>query len=209
MNVNVADKAEAESLVDTAVAKYGRIDVLCNNAGVMDQNQGVGEVSDDIWRRVLSINLDGPMYLTRRAVPIMIKQGGGSIVNTASVAGVEGGAAGVAYTASKHALVGLTRNTAWRYVLDGIRCNAIAAGAVATNIMASVDATKMDPQGSARYGVYTKIIPGYLNRSTSPTWRFSLRRMNRAMSTAPSFRPMPHGRRRKHYLALTFTYSDH
>jgi NAD(P)-dependent dehydrogenase (short-subunit alcohol dehydrogenase family) len=163
VKVNVANKAEAESLVDTAVAKYGRIDVLCNNAGVMDQNQGVGEVDDDIWRRVLSINLDGPMYLTRRAVPIMIKQGGGSIVNTASVAGVEGGAAGVAYTASKHALVGLTRNTAWRYVLDGIRCNAIAAGAVATNIMASVDATKMDPQGSARYGVYTKIIPGYLN----------------------------------------------
>ena len=162
VKVNVANQAEAEGLIDSAVSTYGRIDVLCNNAGVMDQNQGVGELSDEIWRRVLSINLDGPMFLTRRAVPIMIKHGGGSIVNTASVAGVEGGAAGAAYTVSKHALVGLTRNTAWRYVLDGIRCNAIAAGGVETNIMASVDMSKMDPQGSARYGVYQKIIPAML-----------------------------------------------
>jgi NAD(P)-dependent dehydrogenase (short-subunit alcohol dehydrogenase family) len=75
VSVNVANKAEAEALIDAAVAKYGRLDVLCNNAGVMDLNQGVGEVSDEIWRRVLSINLGGPMYLTRRTVPIMIKQG--------------------------------------------------------------------------------------------------------------------------------------
>ena len=162
VKLNVANQNESEGLIDSAVSTYGRIDILCNNAGVMDLMQGVGELSDEIWRRVLSVNLDGPMFLTRRVVPIMIKQGGGSIVNTASVAGVEGGAAGAAYTVSKHALVGLTRNTAFRYVLDGIRCNAIAAGGVETNIIASVDASKMDRQGSARYGVYHKVMPATL-----------------------------------------------
>jgi NAD(P)-dependent dehydrogenase (short-subunit alcohol dehydrogenase family) len=102
------------------------------------------------------------MYLSRKAVPLMVAQGGGTIVNVASVAGVEGGAAGAAYTASKHALVGLTRNTAWRYTLEGVRCNAIAAGGVETNIVASVDLTKMDPKGSARFGVYDGIIPATL-----------------------------------------------
>jgi NAD(P)-dependent dehydrogenase (short-subunit alcohol dehydrogenase family) len=122
---NIADRATAEGLVDLAVSTHGRIDILVNNAGVMDYMQGVGELSDDIWRRVLGINLEGPMFAMRRAVPLMVKQGGGSIVNTASTAGIEGGAAGAAYTAAKHGLVGLTRNTAWMYATQGIRCNAI------------------------------------------------------------------------------------
>jgi NAD(P)-dependent dehydrogenase (short-subunit alcohol dehydrogenase family) len=162
IKINVAVLADAENLIDTAVKTYGRVDILINNAGVMDINQGVGELADDIWQRVIGVNLNGPMYLMRRAVPLMVKQGAGAIVNIASVAGVEGAAAGAAYTASKHALVGLTRNTAWRYTQEGVRCNAIAAGAVETNIMASVDATKMDPGGSARFGVYTGILPGLL-----------------------------------------------
>jgi NAD(P)-dependent dehydrogenase (short-subunit alcohol dehydrogenase family) len=112
---DIADPANAEGLVDLAVSSHGHIDVLVNNAGVMDYMQGVGEVSDDIWRRVLSVNLDGPMFMMRRAVPRMVAQGGGSIINIASTAGIEGGAAGAAYTAAKHALVGLTRNTAWMY----------------------------------------------------------------------------------------------
>src|SRR6266516_8214250 len=106
---NIADQATAENLIDLALSAYGRLDVLCNNAGVMDYMQGVGELSDDIWRRVLSINLDGPMFTSRRAIRHMLTQGGGSIINTASTAGIHGGAAGAAYTASKHALVGLTR----------------------------------------------------------------------------------------------------
>jgi NAD(P)-dependent dehydrogenase (short-subunit alcohol dehydrogenase family) len=159
---NVADEAQAENLIDTAVKTYGRLDILCNNAGVMDHNAGVGEVTNEIWQRVLSINLYGPMYLTRRAIPIMRQQKAGSIINTGSVASLEGGAAGVAYTASKHALVGLTKNTAWRYWPDGIRCNAIAAGAVETNIAASMDRSKVDVEGSKRWGIYQAVIPGML-----------------------------------------------
>jgi NAD(P)-dependent dehydrogenase (short-subunit alcohol dehydrogenase family) len=162
IKANVANETEAEGVIDAATQTYGRIDILVNNAGVMDLNQGVGEVTDEIWQRVISINLNGPMYLSRRAIPTMVKRGGGSIVNIASIAGLGGGSAGVAYTVSKHGVIGLTRNTAYRYALEGIRCNAIAAGAVTTNIVQSVDTSKMDPQGSARAGVYYKLIPAQL-----------------------------------------------
>ena len=159
---NVAVQSEAENLVETAIKTYGRLDVLVNNAGVMDYNQGAGEVTNETWQRVLDVNLNGPFYLTRRAIPELLKQGGGSIINVASVAGVGGGAAGAAYTVSKHGVIGLTRNTAWRYAKEGIRCNAIVAGAVETNIMASVDTSKMDAKGSARSQTYYAAIPATL-----------------------------------------------
>jgi NAD(P)-dependent dehydrogenase (short-subunit alcohol dehydrogenase family) len=159
---NVADQAQAEAIIDKAVAVYGTVDVLCNNAGVMDVNAGVADVTNEMWERVLGVNLNGPMFLSRKAVPVMLAGGGGSIINTASVAGVGGGAAGLAYTVSKHGVVGLTKQTAFRYAQEGIRCNAIAAGAVETNIMQSVDPTKMDPAGSARCNTYYAAIPGSL-----------------------------------------------
>ncbi|MFA6904248.1 MAG: SDR family oxidoreductase [Gallionellaceae bacterium] len=159
---NVAVEADCNRIIDTAMQTYSRLDVLCNNAGVMDLNQGAGDLSNEIWERVIGINLNGPMYLTRRAVQIMLKQGGGSIVNTASVAGLGGGAAGAAYTVSKHGLIGLTRNTAFVYCKDGIRCNAIAAGAVETNIMQSLDASKLDPKATARYNTWYAAIPATL-----------------------------------------------
>jgi NAD(P)-dependent dehydrogenase (short-subunit alcohol dehydrogenase family) len=159
---NIADQAAAEGLVDLTISTHDRLDVLVNNAGVMDYMQGVGEVSDDIWRRVLGINLDGPMFTMRRAVPKMIEQGGGAIVNIASTAGIEGGAAGAAYTASKHALVGLTRNTAWIYATRGIRCNAICPGGTKTNIAETMTPERLDPAGAARAGAYAALIPATL-----------------------------------------------
>ena len=159
---NVALEADDAKIIETAVSTFGTLDVLCNNAGVMDVNQAVGEVTNEMWERVLGVNLNGPMFLSRLAVPIMVAKGSGSIVNTASVAGVSGAAAGAAYTVSKHGVVGLTRNTAWVYGPSGVRCNAIAAGAVVTNIMQSVDPTKMDPTGSARYQLYYGCIPAQL-----------------------------------------------
>jgi len=160
---NIADQATAEGLVDLAVTTHGRIDVLVNNAGVMDFMQGVGELSDDIWRRVLGINLEGPMFTMRRAVPHMVKQGSGSIVNIASTAGIEGGAAGAAYTASKHGLVGLTRNTAWIYATKGVRCNAICPGATATHIAETMTPERMDDAGAARAGAYAALVPAILD----------------------------------------------
>jgi NAD(P)-dependent dehydrogenase (short-subunit alcohol dehydrogenase family) len=160
---NIADQATAEGLVDLAVSTYGGLDVLCNNAGVMDYMQGVGELSDEIWRRVLGINLDGPMFTSRRAVQHMLTHGGGSIVNIASTAGLHGGAAGVAYTAAKHALVGMTRNTAWMYAKQSIRCNAICPGATMTNIVESMPQERLDPAGAARAGAFAALVPAYLD----------------------------------------------
>jgi len=160
---NIADQSAAEALVDLAVSIHGRIDVLVNNAGVVDYMQGVGELSNDIWRRVLGINLDGPMFTMRRVVPRMVEQGGGSIINIASVGGLQGGAAGAAYTAAKHALVGLTKNTAWIYATHGVRANAIAPGRTKTNILETRPRERVDPAGSARVGAYSALNPAYLD----------------------------------------------
>ena len=159
---DIAQQAAAEGLVDLALATYGRLDVLVNNAGVMDYMQGVGELADDVWRRVLGINLDGPMFTSRRAVRHMLAHGGGAIVNVASTAGIHGGAAGAAYTASKHALVGLTRNTAWMYAKQGLRCNAICPGATVTNIVETMPRERIDPAGAARVQPFAALAPAYL-----------------------------------------------
>lgn len=160
---NIAERAAAEALVELAIATHGRLDVLCNNAGVMDYMQGVGELEDEVWRRVLSINLDGPMFASRRAVGQMLQQGSGAIVNIASIGGLHGGAAGAAYTVSKHALIGLTRNTAWMYAKQGLRCNAICPGATATNITETMPPDRLDAAGSARAGEYAALIPAVLD----------------------------------------------
>ena len=159
---DISEQATAEGLVDLAVNTYGRLDVLCNNAGVMDYMQGIGELTDDIWRRVIGINLDGPMFTSRRAVQIMLGQGSGSIINIASTAALHGGAAGTVYTVSKHALIGLTRSTAWMYAKRGIRCNAICPGATATNIAETMPQERLDPKGAARAGEFATLIPAYL-----------------------------------------------
>ncbi|MBF4509720.1 MAG: SDR family oxidoreductase [Aeromicrobium sp.] len=159
---DVSNPEDCKRIIDAATGSFGRLDVLCNNAGVMDLNAGVAEMDDGTWGRVLGINLNGPMYLTRAAVPVMKQTGGGSIINTASVAGVGGGAAGCAYTVSKHGVIGLTKNTAFRYAQEGIRCNAIVAGAVETNIMQSVDPSKFDQAGLARSQTWYAAIPGQL-----------------------------------------------
>ncbi len=159
---NIADQATAEGLIDLALNTFQRLDVLCNNAGVMDYMQGVGELSDDIWRRVLGINLDGPMFATRKAVQYMLAHGGGSIVNTASTAALHGGAAGAAYTVSKHGLIGLTRSTAWMYAKRGIRCNAICPGATITHIAETMPADRVDATGGQRAQEFAALAPAYL-----------------------------------------------
>lgn len=159
---DVSKKDDCKKIVETATGSFGKLDVLCNNAGVMDNFAGAAHYSDDVLTRVMSINAYGPLYMTSLALPLMIEAGSGSIVNTASVAGEHGGAAGVAYTMSKHACVGLTKNTAWYYAKTGVRCNSIIAGGVNTNIMSSVDPSTIDPEGGQQAGVYASIIPAFL-----------------------------------------------
>lgn len=162
---DIADQGAAEGVIARAIREFGRLDVLVNNAGVMDYMAGVGELTDELWQRVLGINLNGPMYTSRKAVQHMLQHGGGSIVNVASTAALSGGAAGAAYTTSKHALLGLTRNTAWMYAQRGVRCNAICPGATKTNIQESMPQDKLDPVGAARAGAFAALIPAYLEAS--------------------------------------------
>jgi NAD(P)-dependent dehydrogenase (short-subunit alcohol dehydrogenase family) len=131
---NVAKVEDVEAMINTAVQTYDRLDILVNNAGIMDRAMPVHDCSDDLWNRVLAVNVNGPFHACPKAVPIMLQQGGGTIINTASVGGIRGGVAGIAYTAAKHAVVGMTKNMAAFYADKGIRCNAICPGAVATAI---------------------------------------------------------------------------
>src|ERR1051326_989322 len=131
---DVSSDSDVERMLATATSSYGRLDILCNNAGIMDLMTPAAEVSLALWERVLSINLNGPFLACRRAIPIMLEQGGGSIVNTASEAGLRGGTAGTPYTVSKHGVVGLTKSIAFFYGDRGIRCNAVCPGGVATAI---------------------------------------------------------------------------
>lgn len=146
---DIGDAAVADSIVSAAVERYGKLDVLVNNAGIMDRFAGAATTEDDVWRRVLRVNLDGPFYLTRAALRVMVPAGGGSIVNVASAAGIRGAAAGAAYTASKHAVVGLTRNTAYTYAKQGVRANAVAPGGVETNVMTADIQQHIDQESMA------------------------------------------------------------
>lgn len=136
----IAGDLTQQPAVDAVVAQantHGRIDIVANVAGIMDGFVPVHELEDALWRRVLSVNLDAPMMLTRAVVPGMMERGGGAIVNVASVGGLKGGISGVAYAVSKHGVIGLTRSTAWTYRNAGIRCNAVCPGGVETNIGAT------------------------------------------------------------------------
>ena len=127
------DITAPEAAATVAAAAGDQVYILVNNAGIMDGFVPTAEVTDEMWDKVLAINLTSMMRLIRHFLPGMIKAGHGAIVNVASEAALRT-CAGVAYTVSKHAVVGLTKNTAMVYSKDGIRCNAIAPGAVATNV---------------------------------------------------------------------------
>ena len=127
-------KRDMEQMIELAVKEFGRLDILVNNAGLMDEMTPVGDVSDELWERIIAVNLTGPFYACRKAVGVMVAQGGGNIINVSSLGGLQGSRAGASYTASKFALNGMTKNIAFQYALKGIRCNAICPGGVETEI---------------------------------------------------------------------------
>lgn len=167
MRADVADPDDVEAMVRAAVEACGTLDILVNNAGIMDDFSPVDQVSDAAWLRVMAVNLDGPMRAMRAALRVMLPGKSGVIINVASIGGLNGGRAGAAYTASKHALIGLTRNTGYLHAQDGIRCVAIAPGAMNTAIGKGIDFAHLP----AATLFNTRIAPGLaLNpRTSDPT----------------------------------------
>ncbi|CAI6235861.1 unnamed protein product [Periconia digitata] len=146
VDLNIAKATE--DAVAACHIKFGpKIDVLVNCAGVSDGWSSADTLKESEWDRVISINLTIPVKLMTAVLPAMKEAKSGAIVNVCSKAGVAGAVAGIAYTASKHGLVGATKNVAWRFRQDGIRCNAVLPGGVNTNIASSVNMECFDTEG--------------------------------------------------------------
>lgn len=150
---DVSKKEDNEAMIQAAINQFGKLDVLINNAGIMDDMSPIADFTDEKYNAVMATNLYGPMAAMRKAVQVFLEQGnGGSIINVSSV-GASHQAAGPVYGASKAALNAVSRNTAFTYLQQGIRVNVIAPGAIATEI-----ATSMGMPNMAGYGRYKSVI---------------------------------------------------
>ncbi len=133
VRVDVADAGQVEAMVAFAVAEFGGLHLAVNNAGIAQPERRTHEIDPETWDRVMDVNLRGCWLCLRAEVRHFLTHGGGAIVNVASGAGLKAGPPGLtAYVASKHGVVGLTRNAAIDYIRDGIRVNALAPGTTST-----------------------------------------------------------------------------
>lgn len=145
---DMMEKDQVIAMVKDTIKTYGRLDILVNNAGIMDDFTMLADVSDELWDKVMRVNVTSPMVAMREALPTMVEQGGGVILNISSIGGLQGCRAGTAYTASKHALNGMTKNVAFQYAPKKIRCNAICPGGVDTEILS--DPSHVHKEGMER-----------------------------------------------------------
>jgi NAD(P)-dependent dehydrogenase (short-subunit alcohol dehydrogenase family) len=144
---DIGKQETSVAMIELAIKEFGRLDVLVNNAGIMDDMSPVAEMSNEMLEELMRVNTYGPLYAMREAVKVFLAQGErGNIINIASV-GSEHNTAGVAYAASKAALVAATKNTAFMYMDDEIRCNAISPGGVLTEIALSMPPSKESGMG--------------------------------------------------------------
>lgn len=144
MEADVTREADVAAVVERAVARFGRIHAAVNNAGTEGAFGPVQDQTSDVFDRILAVNLKGIWHGLKYQLPHMLAQGGGAIVNTASSAGVQPIANIAIYTASKHAVVGLTKATALEVARSNIRVNCVAPGPVNTGLLQRMVAGKID-----------------------------------------------------------------
>lgn len=155
VRTDVTEDAEVRRLVATVTATFGRLDIAFNNAGYGGMQMPCAEFEESHWDRTLAVNLKGVWLCMKRQIPAILASGGGSIVNNASAAGLNGGpATGVAYCASKHGVVGLTKAAAAEYAGLGIRINCVCPGVIGTPMAdGSFDGDAGRPELVARHPV--------------------------------------------------------
>lgn len=136
---DVGKAEDAQALVARAVAHYGRLDVACNNAGIGGPQAATADYPLDGWAQVININLSGVFYGMKYQIGAMLKTGGGSIINIASILGAVGFATAPAYTAAKHGVVGLTQAAALEYSALGVRINAVGPGFIHTPMISELE----------------------------------------------------------------------
>jgi NAD(P)-dependent dehydrogenase (short-subunit alcohol dehydrogenase family) len=158
--VNVVEPDEVRAMIEAAVAAYGRVDILCNNAGI-GSTTDVVEAEPEEWDRVMAVNVKSVFLGCKYVIPHMLEQGGGVIVNTASVAGMVGLVKRASYSASKGAVIALTRQVAIEYVEQGIRVNCLCPGTVDSPWVGRLLGQADDP-GAARAALVARQPMGRL-----------------------------------------------
>ena len=154
---DISKKETNEKMINLAIEKFGKLDILINNAGIMDDMSPIAEASDEKFKSVIKTNTYGPFCGMRKACQVFLKQkSNGNIINISSIGSMHQ-AAGPVYCASKAALNALTRNTAFMYKNDNIRCNAIAPGGINTNIVESMG--QPNPDGYQRLSKVLELSP--------------------------------------------------
>lgn len=135
VKVDTSSAEEVSQMVKTTMDNFGRLDIAVNNAGVGGESALIEEYSVESWDKTIAINLSGVFYGMKYQIPAMLKNGGGAIINMASILGQVGFASSCAYVAAKHGIVGLTKNGALEYAKQGIRVNAIGPGFIKTPLL--------------------------------------------------------------------------
>lgn len=153
IKTDVSKEADVEAMIQKALDEYGKLDVLANIAGIFDGMASLENTTNELFERVMGVNLNGQFYASRAAIKVFNEQEtGGTIVSVASIAGYLGARGGAAYTMSKHAVIGLTKNIAAFYGRENgkIRANVIAPGSIATGMTSNLG--QLDPLGAATFG---------------------------------------------------------
>ncbi|TGO87263.1 hypothetical protein BPOR_0237g00020 [Botrytis porri] len=163
---DLSKNGKCDELVRICVDRFGdTTDILANIAGVIDSMTSADKVTDGDWDRIIAINLTAPTKLIRAVLPFMRAKKNGVIVNLCSKAALSVAAAGIAYTASKHGLLSVTKNTAFRFRDEGIRCNAICPGGVMTNMVKSMNRETMDQEAAA---VWEPVLASHIKPGEMP-----------------------------------------